>query len=74
MSFEINHRLPGNLLMTTTNLTLPRRGPGWKYDLPLPNEAPTPKTKATRRLAPRVQWPEAIDRESRTGPAAGEHT
>ncbi|MCF1489457.1 hypothetical protein PUR31_15365 [Pseudomonas mosselii] len=27
-----------------------------------------------RRLAPRVQWPEAIDRESRTGPAAGEHT
>ncbi|WP_225933379.1 DUF6708 domain-containing protein [Pseudomonas peradeniyensis] len=27
-----------------------------------------------RRLAPRVQWPEAIDRESRTGPAAGEPT
>ncbi|MFT0870213.1 DUF6708 domain-containing protein [Pseudomonas sp. CAM1A] len=27
-----------------------------------------------RRLAPRVQWPEAIDHESRTGPAAGEHT
>jgi len=25
-----------------------------------------------RRLAPRVQWPEAIDRESRTGPTAGE--
>ena len=27
-----------------------------------------------RRLAPRVQWPEAIDRESRTGPTAGEPT
>ncbi|MFT0870212.1 DUF6708 domain-containing protein [Pseudomonas sp. CAM1A] len=35
----------------------------WDNDFELP---------PIRRFAPRVQWPEAMDRESRTGPTAGE--